>query len=235
MDVEDQTGRLARIYLIVGWAAVVLITIVSGLVYRRVAAGRVTYMAEGQAVAMAQRFITASGPGVRDLVREAPELSADELRSHPGAVEAGRVLLALREDYPVLKARVYGASGQIVASTEVEEIGRHTSDTVVLAMVAGRWWSRGRPDADSELRYVETLETAAGALRSVDLVITHVVIRPEVVSPDRTIQGVLGIDQDVGPEMERIRTTQALAMGSSIAIATLIAGAIWLQWRRVEG
>jgi hypothetical protein len=234
MDVEDQTGRLVRIYLIVAWAAVVLIAVVSGLVYRAVAMGRMVHEAEGQAVALAQQFIATSWSEVGAFVNEAPDLSPNELREHSGAAEATQLLQEMAEDRPVVKARLYGASGLIVASTESDEIGRYTSDTVVLEMVAGRWWSRGRPDADSVLERAQTLETASGTLRNVDLVITHVVLRPDTPALGRAVGGVLGIYQDVGDARGRIRTLQALAMGSIIVPATLIAGFLWLRWRRAR-
>jgi hypothetical protein len=232
MDVEDQTGRLGRIYLIVAWAAVVLIAVVSGLVYRAVAIGRMVHEAEGQAVALAQQFIATSWSEVEAFVNEAPDLSPSELREHSGAAEATQALLDMAEDRPVFKARLYGALGLIVASTEMAEIGRYTSDSVVLEMVAGRWWSRGRPDADSTLERARTLETGAGTLRNVDLVVTYVVIRPGTPGLERAVGGVLGIYQNVGGARSRIRNTQALAMGSIILPATLVAGAVWIRWRR---
>ena len=234
MNVEDQTGRLARIYLIVAWTVIVLIAVVSGLVYRAVAIGRMVYDAEGQAVALAQQFIATSWSEVEAFVSEAAELSPNELREHSGAEEATRALRALAEDRAVLKARLYGPSGLIVASTESAEIGRATSDTVVLEMIAGRWWSRGRPDANSTSERARTFETASGTLQNVDLVISHVVLRPGTPAPGRSVGGVLGIYQDAGAAQSRIRSLQTLAMGSLILPATLLAGFLWLRWRRAR-
>jgi hypothetical protein len=234
MDVEDQTKTLARVYLVVAWAAVVVLGIVSGLVYRRVGVGRLIYRTEGQAVALAQQFVATAWLDIRDFAGEAAELDTDELREHPGAAAASSTLLLLGEERSVLKVRLYGTAGRILASTEAAEIGQHTGDTVVLEMASGRWWGRGRPDADSQLERVETLRTPTGTLRNVDLVITHVVIRPDPRAAGRAVGGVLGVYQDVGRALSRIRTTQALAMSSIIVLATLAAAAVWLRWRHSD-
>ncbi len=232
MEVEDQTGPLIQVYVIVAWAAIVLVAVVSGLIYRRIAVADLVYETEGRSVALVQQFISTSWPELRALAREAPELSADELREHREAEEAGRALLTLAEAPAVLKVRLYGALGLIVASTEISEIGRHTSDAVVLEMAAGRWWSQGRPGAESRLERIETFQTQDETLRNVDLVITHVMIRRDPVTPDRTGEAVLAIYQEVGAAMSRIRTTQFLAMGSLIVAATLVGGVIRLRRRR---
>ena len=57
VEIVDHGPALLRIYLMVGWAALAILSVVSGLVYRRMAVGALTYDTEGRAAAITQQFI----------------------------------------------------------------------------------------------------------------------------------------------------------------------------------
>lgn len=213
--------------MIVGWAALVLLAVVLGLVYRRVARGRLVYETEGRAVTIAQQFTATSWPRVRAFTRRAPDLDPDALSEHPETEALHRDLLALRERFSVSKLRLYGASGLIVGSTDPDEVGRYTDDATVVEMAAGRWYGNGRPNAHSELIAADVLVTPETTLRDVDLVVTHVVIRDTSPSNLERDVGVLGIYQDVTPAARRIARTQALATGIVVAVAMVALVVVW--------
>ena len=228
MRIEDQTPKLIRIYLAAGWAVLMLLAIVSGLVYRRVAVGRLTYDTEGRAVALAQQFVAASWPDFRTFVRDASGLSPADLREHPQAAAVIDDIRARAQGLPLIQIRLYATDGMIVASTAPDEIGTYTAGTVVLEIAAGRWFGPARPDAHSELARAVTLGAPRTALVDADLVVTHIALRSDF----RDIEAVLGLYQDVTPAVRRITRTQGLAMGGVIAIATLAAAVLWSRVRR---
>lgn len=232
MEVEDQTHALVRTYVLVAWTAVVLLAVGLGLVYRRVAVGRLIYAAENRAVALAQRFVATRWPEFRDFVREASVLRAEELRAHPTAAEIHDALRDISHGTAVVRMRLHAASGLIVASTEPDEIGRVTSDTVVLAMGAGRWYGSYRLNADSELVRGSTVE---GTGEEAGRVITRVVIHVDEPQAIGEAGGVLSIHQDVTPALRRIGFAQVLGMGGTIVAATAALGVLWLRRRRVAG
>jgi hypothetical protein len=212
VEIEDRPQSLVKTYLIVGWAALVLLAVVSGLVYRQIAVSRLVYEIEGRAFAAAQRFSTTTWPDVRTFVRDASELETEALRNSPEVDQIDAALRSLTERLPLVGIRLYNRDGLIVYATHPDEIGMTTADPLVPAMVDGRWYGDGRPDARTELA---PIEMALGATR---VVITHVALRRSTLG---AAQGVLEIRQNVTAEVRRIARVQWITAGSVVGVLTL--------------
>ncbi|MGC9350182.1 MAG: hypothetical protein ACP5JG_18725 [Anaerolineae bacterium] len=230
VEIQDQRAALVKVYLIVGWAALVLLAIVSGLVYRRVAVSHLIYEMEGQALAVAQPFVNRTWPEVRSFVRGAAELDVDVLRSSPAVTEIGEALGSLAEGLPVVGVKLYNQGGLIVYATQAAEIGKTTTDPLVLEMTAGQWYGDGRRDARSDLVPVESIAAGDASRRGTRLITTQVALRR---SNLRDVEGVLEIRQDATADVQRITRIQWIAVGSMVALVTLILAALYLRRREL--
>lgn len=203
IEVEDHRPALVRMYGVVAWAAFALLAVVVGLVYRRVAVGRLIYAFEGQAFAVAQRFTTAVWPRVRTISPDVAQMDPGVLRASEEIAGIRAALTALAADLPLVEAQVTSADGTILFATQPERIGAVATDPVVLEMIAGRYFGRGRTDAVTE---------RAGAR-----ITTYVAVRHDL----RDVEAVVEITQDAAPQLRRIGTVQAIGTGSAIGVATL--------------
>jgi hypothetical protein len=229
ISVEDQTHKLARVYLLAGWVVLAVVAVIIGLIYRTIAVSRVTTAVESQNIAFAQRFTNTTWPEFSPFVNDAHDMRVEELREHAEIAKLGQAILAQVGDLPVVRITLYAKEGTIVFSTEPEETGPYLTRGVVREMVSGQWyWRRGSP-AITELTHHETFKALDGELLDRDLVASLVPIPTD----GRRLEALLQITQDVTPEMQRITRVQMSGIGSVILISTgLLAGTLFLMDRR---
>ena len=211
--VEDQRPSLARIYLVVAVVALDVFALVAGLVYRHVAVSRLTLDLEGQAYAVAQRFATTVWPDVSAWAANAAALDPATLRASPEVAVVGQGLARLTAGLQVVDAKVYAKDGTVIYATQADEIGGAATDAVVLDMLAGRYYGRGRPDAHSVVGHVAVAPATGGTPRTREVVTTQVTIRPT----SRDVEAVLELGQDATPEIHRIATIEVVGSGGVIA------------------
>jgi len=229
ITVEDQTQKLARVYLAAGWVVLVVFTVVTGLIYRTVAISRVINAAEGQNIAFAQRFANTIWTEFATLVDDAHDMRGEELMDQVEIAGLGQAILAQVGDLPAVRVSLYTKQGTIVFSTEPGETEQYVPHGVVREMGSGRWyWSGGSP-VITELTHHDTFRGIEGELADRDLVASLVPIPTN----GRGLEALLQVTQDVTPELQRITRVQMRGMGSVILISTgLLAGALFLMDRR---
>jgi len=118
ITVEDQTQKLARVYLAAGWVVLVVFTVVTGLIYRTVAISRVINAAEGQNIAFAQRFANTIWTEFATLVDDAHDMRGEELMDQVEIAGLGQAILAQVGDLPAVRVSLYTKQGTIVFSTD---------------------------------------------------------------------------------------------------------------------
>lgn len=229
VSVEDQTHKLARIYLLAGWVVLALLALIIGLIYRTVAVSLVTAEVESRNIAFAQRFTNTAWPEFSLFVVDAHEMRVDELREHAETAKLGQAMLAQVGDLPVVRITLYAKEGSLVFSTESDETGQYLTHDVVREMVSGQWyWRRGSP-AITELTHYDTYKALQGDLLDRDLVSSLVPIPTD----GRRLEALIQITQDVTPETRRIARLQMRGMGSVILVSTaLLGGTLLLADRR---
>ena len=229
VSVEDQTHRLARVYLLAGWVVLALLVVVTGLIYRTIAVSRVINAAEEDNIALAQRFANTAWAEFGALVDDAHDMPVEELQGHAEIAELGQAILAQVSDLPVVRVSLYTKRGAIVLSTQPEETEQYVTHGAVREMHSGRWyWSGGSP-AITELTHYETFEALDAELLDRDLVASLVPIPTD----GRELEALLQVTQDVTPELQRITRVQMGAMGSVFLVSTgLLGGTLFLMNRR---
>jgi len=230
ISVEDQTHKLARVYLLAGWVVLAVLAVVTGLIYRTIAVSRVTTAVESQNIAFAQRFTNTTWPEFSPFVNDAHDMRVEELREHTEIAKLGQAILAQVGDLPVVRVSLYAKEGAIVFSTEPEETEQYVTHGVVREMISGQWyWRRGSP-AITELTHHETFKALDGEVLDRDLVASLVPIPTD----GRRLEALLEVTQDITPELQRITRVQMGGMGSVILISTgLLAGLFLMDRRKV--
>ena len=229
ISVEDQTHKLARVYMLAAWVVLAVLAVIIGLIYRTIAVSRVTTAVESQNIAFAQRFTNTTWPEFSSFVDDAHDMRAEELREHAEIAELGQAILAQVGDQPVVRITLYANEGTLIFSTEPEETGEYLTHGVVREMASGQWyWRRGSP-AITELTHHETFKALDGEVLDRDLVASLVPIPTD----GRGLEALLQVTQDVTPEMQRVTRVQLGGIGSVILVSTALLGsALCLMDRR---
>lgn len=229
ISVQDQTHKLARVYLLAGWVVLAVLAVVIGLIYRTIAVSNVTTAVESRNIAVAQRFTNTTWPEFRSFVDDALDMRVEELRDHEEVARLGQAILAQVGDLPVVRITLYAKEGAVVFSTEPEETGQYVTHGVVREMVSGQWYWRRESPAITELTHHETFKALDGELLDRDLVASLVPIP----TGGRSLEALLQVTQDVTPGMQRISRVQMGGMGGVILISTaLLGGALLMTDRR---
>ena len=229
ISVEDQTHKLARVYLLAGWVVLAVMAVIIGLIYRTIAVSRVTTAVESRNIAFGQRFTNTTWPAFSPFVNDAQDMRVEELREHTEIAKLGQAILAQVGDLPVVRITLYAREGTIVFSTEPEETEQYVTHGVVREMVSGQWyWRRGSP-AITELTHHDTFKALDGELLDRDLVASLVPIPTD----GRGLEALLQVTQDATPEIQRITRVQMDGMGCVTLVSTaLLGGALFLMDRR---
>lgn len=207
VEVEDQRSNLLRLYVTVAWAVLVVLAVVTGLVYRRVAKSRLALERENAAYAVAQQFTSKLWPQARAIANRAAQTDPAELRADPEIAQISAALTALADGLPrLVEARVYGPDGTVLFATAPDHIGDVATDPVVIEMLEGRYYGRRRPNVATEV--------------DAALVTTRVAIRADY----RDVEAVLALKQDAAPGIRRIATIQALIIGGGIGLSSVLGG-----------
>jgi len=229
ISVEDQTHKLARVYLLAGWVVLAVLAVIIGLIYRTIAVSHIVNAAEAQSIAFAQRFANTTWTEFGALADDADDMRGGELQEHAEIAELGQAILAQVGDLPVVRVSLYTKKGTIVFSTEPEETEQYVTHGAVREMISGRWYWGGGSPAITELTHYETFRALDGELLDRDLVASLVPIPTD----GRGLEALLQVTQDVTPEIRRVTRVQTGGMGSVILISTaLLGGALFLMDRR---
>ena len=244
--IADPRPTLMRTTWIVALAALELLVIAAGLVYRQVALRRLEFELEARAYSVAQRFGDTTWPQVRAFALGAGDLDADDLRASPEVATIGRRLAALSEGLAVVEAKVYAKDGTVLYASDPATIGGTVTDETVVQMLADAYYDRGRTDAVSRLRRVQApgvpcsarwsvcgeaqASGADGAPRSLNVVTTLAALRDDtaevkggvVVAAPYGVSAVLEISQDATAEVRRVSVTLAIVVALAFVVSATI-------------
>jgi hypothetical protein len=216
--VEDQTSRLLNTYLIAGWAALTILMIMSGLLYRRMAVADLIREVEAQNTSFASEFERLSWPEFSEYVVDvAPASSRDELQEHPEVERFRQLIVEQAGSLPVVRVKLYTREGLTVFSTTTDDIGQYSND------VASQEYYRGYFDDDDDfakLTHHDSFETLDGTIKDCDLVSSYDALPTRRYRPE----GILEITQDVTPSLQSIKRNQAAIIGIGVFLVALLLG-----------
>ncbi len=211
--VEDQSSRLVSTYLIAGWAALIILLILSGLLYRRVATAHLIRQVKSQNTAFTSEFERLAWPELSEYVADVVPLSSrDDLQAHPMTERFKQLIAKQADGQPVVKVKLYTREGLTVFSTTPDDIGQYSDDIASL---------RGYPEFDgAKLAHYNSFEALGDTIKDCDLVSSYDAFPSNRYRPE----GILEIYQDVTPSLQRIKRTQAIIIGTGVFLVTLLLG-----------
>jgi signal transduction histidine kinase len=192
--------------------AMVVVTVVLSLFYRRLALRDLAEMGERQNVALTQAFLNSLLPQLSDFLAAADRLGDEALRVHDETARLRKTVIVGMNGASVVKIKIYDRKGRTVFSTEAEQIGEIKSGN------AGFQAARSG-DVISEITHRDTFSAFEGVIENRDLISSYIPIRR---SPGGgRVEAVFELYQDITPLLESIKETQWLL---TLGIIGVLAG-----------
>ncbi|MGH7774347.1 MAG: ATP-binding protein [Candidatus Binatia bacterium] len=212
------TFKLLRYFSITSFVATVIVAVLLGMFYRRIALRDIMELAESRNVALTQAFANSLWPRFAPFVASAAGLSDNELRTHPEIARLRQAVLAQMSGLEVVKVKVYDLAGLTVFSTELKQIGENKSSNAgFLSARAGK--------VASELTHRDTFSAFEQTIEDRDVFSSYIPIRRGPAAP---IEGVFELYYDVTPFLQKIKLTQRIVVIGVVLILSLLYGALFL-------
>lgn len=188
--------KLFRYYSIASAAAILVVTVVLGFVYRQQAVDELIVTAEGQNVSLARSFANSLWPRYSAYItsRSGTDSDASILRARPETLQLHELLSRLTADLPVLKVKIYDPLGLTVFSSQPSQIGDDKSGGAAFRAAMREGIST------SKLSHRDSFITFSGPVEDRHLVESYVAVR----GAEGDIEGVFELYSDVSPLMARI-------------------------------
>ena len=194
-------------------AAMIVVTIVLTLFYRRLALRDLAAMGERQNVALTQAFMNSILTQLSGFLATADRLNDDELRAHDETAKLHKTVIAGMKGVSVVRIKIYSPKGRTVFSTEGKQIGENKAGNAgFLAARSGH--------VISEITHRETFSSFEGVIENRDLISSYVPIRggPAGIR----VEAVFELYQDITPLLESTKETQRLlTLGVIVVLAGL--------------
>jgi signal transduction histidine kinase len=218
--------NLLRYFSLTSAIVVVIATVSVITVYRYLAVDDIIETAEFENEGLAQSFADQIWPAFSPYFRNLDGAELEALRTGVETAALQLSLETLTQSLPVLKVRIYTASGQLAFSSRIEEIGAQHSggaDTGLTEALEGR--------TSSALLRRTNYVMPSGVAQDRHLVETFL----PILGPDGDVQGIFELHTDVTDLMVRIgETISGMVLAILLAFAALY-GALFLIVRRADG
>jgi signal transduction histidine kinase len=208
-------SRLLRYFSITSFITIVVVSMLLGFFYRRLALQELLEPGEDKNVVLTQAFANSLWPQFAPFVASVRDLSADALRAHPDTTRLRHAVLALMHGLSAVKVKIYNLDGLTVFSTDASQIGDHKGTNAgFLAARAGR--------VASELTHRKTFSAFESMIEDQDVLSSYIPIRPG--GPSGPIEGVFELYDDLTPLLAHMaRTQRQVVLGVVSLLAALYA------------
>jgi signal transduction histidine kinase len=218
------TPRLLPYFMLIGFAAFAVVTVLLALLFRRVALGHLLEVAERRNVTLTQAFSNSVWPEFAPVLRSLEDAGVATLAAHPALEGLRGAVLAQMRATSVVRVKVYDRRGRTVFSTQTDQIGADQSrNPGVIAALGGA--------VTSALTHRDTFNAFDGEIEDRDVLASYVPIRR---GDSLAIDAVLELYDDVTPLVRRMERSQwILVFGVTTTLACLFA-VLSLVVRRTE-
>ncbi|MDH3445681.1 MAG: hypothetical protein OEN50_17270, partial [Deltaproteobacteria bacterium] len=176
-----------------------VVIVLLGMFYGHEARSHLISLGENKNIALTQAFANSIWPRFVPFFKEAPHLSAEQLRQHPDAARLRSAVLALMKGLPIVKVKVYTLDGRTVFSTQASQVGEDKAQN------AGFQAARSGRVA-SELTHRDTFSAFEQTIEDRDVFSSYVPIRRDP-SMSNAVDGVFEIYTDLTPLLQDINVT----------------------------
>ncbi len=215
---------LLRNFSIASLVAIVLSSILLGLLYRYIAVSNLIELSQQNNVVLARSIANSLSPRFSSFLHDTANLSEDGLHEHPKFQELHKLILRQIQGLDVLKIKIFDLSGRTLYSTSPEHRGKYADvhfDTAVLANGV----------VTSELVHQHTFTSVNGLVQHRDVVSSYLPIK----APDGVLDGVFGLYYDVTPLVHDIHNVQWYLFFGVFLILSLLYAALFLIVKRADG
>ena len=188
-----------RYFSITSLISMVVVAVLLGAFYRRIALNDLIELGERHNIALTQAFSNSLWPQFSLFLTRTVSLSGDEIRTHHDTAELRKAVLAQIGGLSVLKIKIYDLTGRTVFSTEARQIGEDKSGN------AGFLSARSGIVA-SELTHRNTFSAFEREVANRDLLSSYIPIRRG--DPTAPIEAVFELYYDVTPLLQKTQRTQ---------------------------
>lgn len=217
--------RLLRYFSITSLLMFCIVTALLGMFYGQVARSNLIELAERHNVALTQAFSNSLWPQFAPYVTSVSGWSGEQLRTHPETAQLRQAVLALMEDLPVVKVKIFNLEGLTIFSTQASQIGEEKKTNVgFLAARAGT--------VASELTHRDTFSAFENIIEDRDVLSSYLPIRRG--GSSSLIEGVFEIYADVTPLLQRMQRTQRRVVLGVILMLALLYVMLFYIVRRAD-
>jgi signal transduction histidine kinase len=216
--------KLLRYFSVTSFVAILIVAVLLGIFYGRMAVSDLTELAESRNVALTQAFANSLWPEFAPFVASAKDLDDSELRRHSEIARLRQLVLAQMGGIGVVKIKVYDLSGRTVFSTEAKQIGENKGNN------AGFQSARSGKVA-SELTHRATFSAFEQTIEDRDVFSSYIPLRRSQTAP---IEAVFELYYDVTPVVQKIAATQRVIIASLGLILSGLYGTLLLIVRHAD-
>ncbi|MDH3598349.1 MAG: HAMP domain-containing histidine kinase [Candidatus Tectomicrobia bacterium] len=223
MDSIHQAPRQSRFRLIRYFSTTsalifVIMAILLGMFYGRIARTHLITLGETNNVALTQSFANSVWPRFAPFLTSSSSLSTKLLRAHPETKLLRRAVLEQMAGLSVVKVKIYTLDGKTVFSTQTSQIGDDKSTN------AGFQAARNG-QVTSELTHRDTFSAFEQTIEDRDVLASYLPIRRGAQTPHiPQIEGVFEVYTDVTPLLTNIERTQThVILGVTLGLGILYA------------
>ena len=216
---------LLRYFSIASLAAVIVTTVLLGLLHHRVERIQLLSIGESNHVALTQSFANTLLPSFRELAEAAQNLDTEALKQHPLTASIDSHVRSAMQNARVVKVKFYDTDGRTIFSTDATQIGRdyHSNPGFISAL-------QGRPL--SELTHRDSFSAFDREIVDRDVLSSYVAMRA---SGDAPVEGVLEVYSDVTDWIEHTNQQAFVVTLATIASLCLLYAALYIIVRRADG
>ena len=216
---------LLRYFSIASLAAVIVTTVLLGLLHHRVERIQLLSIGESNHVALTQSFANTLLPSFRELAATARNLDTEALKQHPLTASIDRHVRGAMQNARVVKVKFYDTDGRTIFSTDATQIGRdyRANPGFISAL-------QGRPL--SELTHRDSFSAFDREIVDRDVLSSYVAMRASGNAP---VEGVLEVYSDVTDWIEHTNQQAFVVTLATIASLCLLYAALYIIVRRADG
>ena len=220
---EPQAFKLLRYFSVVSFVCIALAVIVFWQLDQRVRTHELYALGNHNNQALTQTLLNTLWPDLKELMRIAPNLSDDALRTHPQTLILNDAAQALVRGGSTAKIKFYNVEGRTLYSSELKQIGQSQADNLAFkAAVSGT--------VTTALNHRDTFEVFGKTVAQRDLVSTYMPVQRD----SNTTNAVIELYDDVTPFVARMKASGQNFILSTILILLLLYAVLFCVVRHAD-
>ena len=216
--------RLLRSFSIASFICIAIVVALLWQLDERTRARELFALGNHNNASLTQTLLITLWPELKELMRIAPGLNDDALRSHPQTLKINDSVQALVRGGTTAKIKFYNLQGRTLYSSELKQIGQsQANNDAFKAALEGT--------TTTALNHRDTFEVFGKTVKQRDLISTYLPVRRE----GNSINAIIELYDDVTPFVARMQTASRQFLLATTGILLLLYAVLFLIVRRADG